>query len=223
MALRENQRPRPRIGRSASRILGGPGGGRSLAIAAASTVVVFGALVLVVRNSPGWAEVRESFFYWPEFRESFPDILAQFGTNVQLFLLAEVFILAWGLVLAVLRSLPGPVFFPLRFLSAAYTDVFRGIPTILLIFLLGFGVPALQISGVPRSQFFWATVSLVLVEREVDPAEHLDLAERLRDALEAELLAHRRRLRSRATSQSVNRVSGIVSARKISAVATYGV
>ena len=74
-----------------------------------------------------------------------------------------MFILVWGLVLAVLRSLQGPVFFPLRILSAAYTDVFRGIPTILLIFLLGFGVPALQISGVPRSQFFWAAVSLVLV------------------------------------------------------------
>jgi polar amino acid transport system permease protein len=107
--------------------------------------------------------VRESFFYGPEFRESFPDILDQFGTNVQLFLLAEVFILVWGLVLAVLRSLPGPVFFPLRLLSAAYTDIFRGVPTILLIFLLGFGVPGLQLAGVPKSQFFWATVSLVLV------------------------------------------------------------
>jgi polar amino acid transport system permease protein len=126
-------------------------------------VVVFAALALIVVTSPGWDEVQESFFYWPEFRESFPDILEQFGTNVQLFLLAEVFILVWALVLAVMRSLPGPVFFPLRFLSAAYTDVFRGIPTILLIFLLGFGVPALQISGVPRSEFVWATVALVLV------------------------------------------------------------
>jgi polar amino acid transport system permease protein len=163
VALREDERPRPRIAARGSRILGGPGGGRSLAIAAASTVVVFGGLALVVRSSPGWDDVRESFFYGPEFRESFPDILEQFGTNVQLFLLAEVFILVWGLALAVLRSLPGPVFFPLRFLSAAYTDVFRGIPTILLVFLLGFGVPGLQLSGVPRSQFFWATVSLVLV------------------------------------------------------------
>ena len=163
MARREHQRSRARISSRASRILGGPGGGRSLAIAAASTFVVFGVLALLVRSSPGWEEVREAFFYGPEFRESFPDILERFGTNVQLFLLAEVFILVWGLVLAVLRSLPGPVFFPLRFLSAAYTDVFRGIPTILLIFLLGFGVPALQLTGVPKSQFFWATVSLVLV------------------------------------------------------------
>jgi polar amino acid transport system permease protein len=166
VALREDRSADPPVAaqqQRASRILGGGGGGRSLLIAAASTLVFFGALVLVVVNSPGWDEVRQAFFYGPEFRESFPDILEKFWTNVKLFLVAEVFILVWGLVLAVLRSLPGPVFFPLRFLSAAYTDVFRGIPTILLIFLLGFGVPALQISGVPRSQFFWAAVSLVLV------------------------------------------------------------
>jgi polar amino acid transport system permease protein len=163
VALGEDERPGPRVESRSSRILGGRGGGRSLAIAAVSTVVFFGLIALVVVNSPGWPEVKESFFYWPEFKESFPDILEQFGTNVKLFLVAEVFILIWGLVLAVLRGLPGPVFFPLRFLSAAYTDVFRGIPTILLIFLLGFGVPALQLSYVPSSVFFWATVSLVLV------------------------------------------------------------
>jgi polar amino acid transport system permease protein len=163
VALGEDERPGPRVESRSSRILGGRGGGRSVAIAAVSTVVFFGLIALVVVNSPGWPEVKESFFYWPEFKESFPDILEQFGTNVKLFLVAEVFILIWGLVLAVLRGLPGPVFFPLRFLSAAYTDVFRGIPTILLIFLLGFGVPALQLSWVPSSVFFWATVSLVLV------------------------------------------------------------
>jgi polar amino acid transport system permease protein len=163
VALRENRRTGPRVDSRSSRILGGPGGGRSLAIAAVSTVVFFTALSLVVVTAPGWPEVREAFFYWPEFRESFPDILDQFGTNVRLFLTAEVFILMFGLGLAVLRSLPGPVFFPLRLLSAAYTDVFRGIPTILLIFLLGFGVPTLDLAGVPRSEFFWATVALVLV------------------------------------------------------------
>ena len=163
MALPEGERSGPEVTGRTSRILGGRGGGRSLAIAAGSTVVVFGALALVVVNSPGWDDVRASFFYWPQFQESFPDILDQFGTNVKLFLLAEVFILVWALVLAVLRSLPGPVFFPLRLMSAAYTDVFRGIPTILLIFLLGFGVPALQIAWVPKSEFVWATVALVLV------------------------------------------------------------
>jgi polar amino acid transport system permease protein len=163
VALREDERTRARIADRSSRILGGRGGGRSLAIASASTIVVFGALAFAVVSSPGWDEVREAFFYGPEFRESFPDILEKFATNVKLFLVAEVFILVWGLVLAVMRSLPGPVFFPLRFLSAAYTDIFRGIPTILLVFLLGFGVPGLQLAGVPTSQFFWAAVSLVLV------------------------------------------------------------
>jgi polar amino acid transport system permease protein len=80
-----------------------------------------------------------------------------------MFLIAEVFILALGLLIAVLRSLPGPVFFPLRLLAAAYTDLFRGVPTILLIFMLGFGAPGLAISGVPRSEFFWGIVALVLV------------------------------------------------------------
>jgi polar amino acid transport system permease protein len=163
VALRKDQRSGPRVGDRTSRIIGGPGGGRSLAISLVSTAVVFALLALVVVNSPGWEEVKTAFFSRAEFADSFPKILRQFGTNVQLFLIAEVFILCWALVLAVLRSLPGPVFFPARLLSAAYTDVFRGIPTILLIFLLGFGVPALQISGVPTSEFFWATVALVLV------------------------------------------------------------
>jgi polar amino acid transport system permease protein len=162
VALREDERARARIARG-SRILGGPGAGRSIAIAAVSTVVFFGAIAFVVTSSPGWDEVREAFFYGPEFRDSFPDILEQFGTNVQLFLLAEVFILVWGLALAVLRSLPGPVFFPLRALAVGYTDLFRGIPTILVVYILGFGAPALQIQGVPTDPLFWGIVSLVLV------------------------------------------------------------
>jgi polar amino acid transport system permease protein len=66
-------------------------------------------------------------------------------------------------LIAVLRSLPGPVFFPIRLLAIIYVDFFRGIPTILLIYILGFGVPGLQLSGVPTSEFFWGTVALVLV------------------------------------------------------------
>jgi polar amino acid transport system permease protein len=125
--------------------------------------VFFGGLALVIVNSPGWPVVREQFFYWPEFRESLPDIADGFLLNVKLFLAAEVFILVVALFLAVLRGLPGPALFPLRLLSTAYTDVFRGIPTILLIYLLGFGVPALDLEHVPRSEFFWGAVALVLV------------------------------------------------------------
>jgi polar amino acid transport system permease protein len=74
-----------------------------------------------------------------------------------------VFILVAALGIAVLRSLPGPVFFPLRALAVAYTDLFRGIPTILVVYILGFGAPALQIQGIPRDPLFWGIVSLVLV------------------------------------------------------------
>jgi polar amino acid transport system permease protein len=160
------QRSGPRIteaGSRASRILGGGGAVRSTLIAAASTVVFFGVLALVVVNSPGWPEVRESFFDWQIFRESLPEIAPKLLLNVQIFLIAEVFILVFGLALAVLRSLPGPVFFPLRALATIYTDLFRGIPTILVIFLFGFGIPTLGLSGVPRSEFFWGIVALVLV------------------------------------------------------------
>jgi polar amino acid transport system permease protein len=165
VALRQGERSgSPVAGSRASRILGGGAeGGRSVAIALVSTVVFFGAIVLVVVNSPGWAEVRRSFFDGGQFRASLPEIARAFETNVRLFLVAEAVILVTGLGIAVLRSLPGPVFFPLRLLAVGYVDLFRGVPTVLVIYILGFGAPALAISGVPRSPFFWGVVSLVLV------------------------------------------------------------
>jgi polar amino acid transport system permease protein len=136
---------------------------RSVAIAVASTIVFVAVIAVVVVNSPGWDEVRQFFFNGERFKESFPKVAEAFLVNVKLFCLAEVLILVFGLVLAVLRSLPGPAFFPIRLLAIVYTDAFRGVPTILVIAMLGFGAPVLGISGVPRSTFFWAVVALVLV------------------------------------------------------------
>jgi polar amino acid transport system permease protein len=82
---------------------------------------------------------------------------------VKIFLTAEVLILVLALGIAVLRSLPGPVFFPLRAFAVVYVDLFRSVPTILVIYILGFGVPALQLPGVPIDPLFWGVVSLVLV------------------------------------------------------------
>jgi polar amino acid transport system permease protein len=168
VALRQGERSGspvdPRIGNRASRILGGGAeGGRSIAVALVSTVVFFGLIAVLVVSSPGWEEVRRSFFSGEQFRDSLPDIARAFRKNVQLFLVAEVIILVTALGIAVLRSLPGPVFFPVRLLAVAYVDLFRGVPTVLVIYILGFGAPALAISGVPRSPFFWGVVSLVLV------------------------------------------------------------
>src|SRR4029078_12780025 len=80
-----------------------------------------------------------------------------------IFCIAEVLILVFALFLAVLRSLPGPVFFPLRALAIVYTDLFRGIPTILVIAMLALGAPALGLSYIPKSVIFWGVVSLVLI------------------------------------------------------------
>jgi polar amino acid transport system permease protein len=141
----------------------GAEGARAVWIAVISTLVVFAVLVLVVVNSPGWPLVKFYFFNGRIFRESFPGILAAFRVNVEMFLIAEAVILVLALFLAVLRSLSGPVFFPLRALAIGYTDFFRGVPTVLVIYILGFGAPALSLRGVPSSPFVWGIVSLVLV------------------------------------------------------------
>jgi polar amino acid transport system permease protein len=146
-----------------SRILGDLQGGRNIAVAVASTVVFFAVIVVVVVNSAGWPEVRKAFFDRQLFTDSFPEIARAFLLNVRIFCLAEVVILVAALGIAVLRGLPGPVLFPFRLLAVVYTDLFRGIPTILVIYILGFGAPALQLSGVPNSPFFWGVTALVLV------------------------------------------------------------
>ena len=145
---------------------------RSLGIAIASTVVFFGVVGLLIVNAPGWENVREAFFSPVFFAEAFGfidgdfvwerSILRAFLINVQLFLIAEVLILGFGLVLAVLRSLRGPVFFPIRALATIYVDIFRAVPGILVIYILGFGIPGLGIKGMPTG-FPWAVVALTLI------------------------------------------------------------
>jgi len=146
---------------------------RSTAIALVSTIVFFGVIGWIVVNAPGWPAVQESFFNGTLFAEAFGfirgsfvwerSILRAFLVNVQLFLIAEVLILVFGLLLAVLRSLPGPVFFPVRALATVYADVFRALPGVLVIFILGFGIPGLGIAGVPVEPFFYAVVALTLI------------------------------------------------------------
>jgi polar amino acid transport system permease protein len=149
-----------------SRILGalsGADGRRGVAIALVSTLVFLVVVVVVVGNSPGWPTVHEEFFSWHYFKSTLPEIARAFLLNCKIFLIAECLILPFALLIAVLRSLPGPVFFPLRALAVVYADFFRGVPTILVIYILGFGVPGLQLSGVPTSVVFWGIVSLVLI------------------------------------------------------------
>jgi polar amino acid transport system permease protein len=135
----------------------------TVATAGVSTLVVLALVAVVIVNSPGWGRVQTTFFDPEVFTRSLPRITSAFLLNVRLFLTAEVLILVFALVLAVMRSLREPIFFPLRAFAIAYTDFFRGIPSILVIYLLGFGVPALRIEGVTSDPFVWGLVALVLV------------------------------------------------------------
>ena len=118
---------------------------RGGAVAAGSTIVVLGALAALILTSPGWPVVRDSFFDTTEFRETFPDIARAFWLDVRVFCIVEVVVLVLGLVVALLRTVRAPALFPLRILAVVYTDVFRGIPVILLVYMIGFGVPALAL------------------------------------------------------------------------------
>jgi polar amino acid transport system permease protein len=137
-------------------------GAKSVLVATVSTVVVIGVIVLVVVRSPNWPLFKAQFFNGAEFAKSFPDVVRAFARNIKAFLIAEPLILALALLLAVMRALPGAVFFPIRLIATLYVDIIRGIPTILLIYLLGFGIPALDLPGVPNSGYFWGVVALIL-------------------------------------------------------------
>ena len=138
-------------------------GRRSSWIAFASTLVVFGLLGTIIVNSPGWPEIQRSFLDAERFGDAWGDVVPAFLKNVQLALIAEGLVLVLALVLAVLRSLPGPAFFPFRVLATIYVDVFRAVPGVLIIFALGFGAPALRLPGLPNEPFFWAIVTLTLL------------------------------------------------------------
>jgi polar amino acid transport system permease protein len=114
-------------------------------------------------SSPGWPQVQDKFLNGRVFAESFPLIVGAFWVNVRLFLIAEALILVLALIVAVARSVPGPALFPVRLLATIYVDVFRALPGVLVIFILGLGIPSLRIPGLPVDPFIWAVVALTLL------------------------------------------------------------
>jgi polar amino acid transport system permease protein len=144
---------------------------RASLVAAVSTLAVVTVAALLVTSASGWPKVRKLFFDGERFRADFPALLGYLWTDVKLFLQCAPFIVIWGLVLALCRNTRNPVLFPLRAFAAAYTDIFRGIPVILTIYLVGFGVPKLGLDGSFRlfglggawnSPYLWGPVALVL-------------------------------------------------------------
>ncbi len=135
---------------------------RSTWLALLSTVVVGVILILVVTGSPGFARVRETFFSAHYAWKALPQVLSGLWLNLRVMLIAEIFVLIFGLLIALARTTKSPVLLPVRLLAAAYTDIFRGLPLLLVLLLVGLGIPGLQISWLPNSAVLLGTVSLVL-------------------------------------------------------------
>jgi polar amino acid transport system permease protein len=115
-----------------------------------------------VLSSPGWPVVRRTFLSWSDAKAAFPTIWHGFWKNVALFMVAEPLILVVGAAVAVTRSTRSPTLFPVRLLAVVYTDVFRGVPTILVVYLFCLGVPALRLQGVTSSFFWLGLIALVM-------------------------------------------------------------
>jgi polar amino acid transport system permease protein len=144
---------------------------RAIVVAAASTALMVGLLIVLVPRAPGWDRVQRSFFDREHFVDAFPELLGYLWVDVKLFLWSAPCILVWGLVIAMCRNSRTPALFPLRLFGALYTDVFRGVPIILTIYLVGFGIPGLGLRGEFdllvvhgrwNSPYIWGSVALIL-------------------------------------------------------------
>ena len=136
---------------------------RSFGIAGASTVLFLGVAITAIVLSPGWERVRSSFLDGHVAAQSWRPVLSGLWLNIRVLVVAAVLVLAWGLVIALLRSVRGAVFFPVRALATVYVDVFRGIPLIIMLYLIGFGLPGLRLSGTPTNPVVLGTIAIVVV------------------------------------------------------------
>jgi polar amino acid transport system permease protein len=136
-------------------------GRRSVTVSVVSTLVVVALVWIGIVNTPGWAAVQRSFFDPQVAWETLPDILLGLWLNIRILFFASIGVAVLGTLLAVVRGLRNPVFFPLRMLATGYTDLFRGLPLIIVLYLVGFGLPGLGVF--PRlAPEFWGTIAIVL-------------------------------------------------------------
>jgi len=183
---------------------------RGLLIAAVSTVVVLGGLAVLILTSPGWPDVRDKFFDPEVFKDSFPDVAEAFWLDIRVFCIVEVIVLVLALGVALLRTVRAPALFPLRLLATVYADVFRGVPVILLVYLVGFGIPALDLQGLPSEPVVLGGIALTLsytaYVSEVYRAGLRSVHRGQRDAALAIGLTERQAMRHVILPQAVRRV-----------------
>ena len=135
---------------------------KNVLIAGISSVLVLGTFSIILVNSPGWISLRDTFFKWAYGVEVLPKVILGFTTNITLTLIAGSSVALLGLLLALVRTSRSPALTPFRFLATIYVDVFRGIPMILVILLIGFGIPALQIPGVTNEVLVLGTIAVII-------------------------------------------------------------
>jgi polar amino acid transport system permease protein len=135
---------------------------RSIAVSAGSTVAVLGALAAAIVLSPGWHTIRETFFSWHYFRDVLPSLPGAFWLDARIFIIVEAVVLALGLLIALVRTVRAPVLFPLRLVAAVFVDLLRGVPLLILLYLIGFGVPALGFSFLPTDETVLGGAALAL-------------------------------------------------------------
>jgi len=135
---------------------------KQFTIAGISSVLVLGALYTLIITSPGWQLVKATFFDLDYGREVLPTVLRGLVVNIQLSFIGGFFIAVIALSLALIRTTKSPALTPFRFLATAYVDIFRGAPLLLIILLVGFGVPALRLAGLTSNVIVLGTVAVVL-------------------------------------------------------------
>ena len=131
-------------------------------IAAASSILVLGTLTIILITSPGWEVVKATFFDIEYGKEVFPTVVKGLWINLQLTFFGGLAIGIIAMGLALLRTTKSPALTPFRFLATAYIDIFRGAPLILIILLVGFGVPALRLQGISSNVIVLGTIAVVL-------------------------------------------------------------
>jgi polar amino acid transport system permease protein len=137
-------------------------GRRNAIVATISSVLVLGTLAITAVTSPGWKSLSNAFFKWSYGVEVLPKILLGFITNVTLTIIAASCVAVFGLSIALIRTSKSAALTPFRIMATVYVDIFRGIPMLLVILLVGFGIPALQLKGLTNNVLILGTVAVII-------------------------------------------------------------
>ena len=160
----------PDLSARRSRLLG-DSSRRGIVLSTASTIVVLAVLLALFLLAPGSAQVRHTFLspadMWKALvgdpKAGYYSVGEALWLNIRMFVAAEILILLVGLVVAVVRQSTGPVMLPLRVVATIYVDVARGVPLILIIFVLGYGLPALRLTVISdQSAAVYGVAALVI-------------------------------------------------------------